>query len=365
MRVLLIANHSSVFGKELFDKLNEYGKDVALLDFESLKLCGKVDSDKYSKAFAKYRKLPKIHMIFRLYFIAKFLCEHNFDVVNIHTSRVIYTTILPMLSNSKLVTTIYGSDFYRQSKLARKIQKFIYTSSSKITFTNPLTMQSFLDYYGEFGDKSVVCRFGLGTLDVIEKNRNISKDIIKKNLGYSATKTIITCGYNATKAQQHEAIIESISKLDNKTIERVQFIFPMTYGDKPYRENIKKILTKTNLDYIVLEEFLYDDNNANIKLGSDIMINMLKTDSFSGSMQEFLYGSNVVITGSWLPYEIFDKEGIMYKKINNPSELSNILIEVMNDLPNLKMGLSRNIDIISNLSSWDNNIQSWIDAYEK
>jgi glycosyltransferase involved in cell wall biosynthesis len=95
------------------------------------------------------------------------------------------------------------------------------------------------------------------------------------------------------------------------------------------------------------------------------MINMLKTDSFSGSMQEFLYGSNVVITGSWLPYEIFDKEGIMYKKINNPSELSNILIEVMNDLPNLKMGLSRNIDIISNLSSWDNNIQSWIDAYEK
>jgi hypothetical protein len=38
-------------------------------------------------------------------------------------------------------------------------------------------------------------------------------------------------------------------------------------------------------------------------------------------MQEFLYANNIIITGSWLPYEVFDNEGIQYVKIDDISEL--------------------------------------------
>lgn len=364
MKVLLIANHKSVFGKELLENLLKRGLEVSLLDFETLKLFGTNDNEKYSNKFAKYRKLPKIHMIFRMFFIVKFLRENSFDIVNIHTARVVYAFVLPILSRQKLITTIYGSDFYRQGAFAKAVQKTIYHKSNIITFTNPLTMDSFLDYYRDFKAKSVVCRFGLGTLDFIDKNRNRTKLEIKNELGYSTLKTIVTCGYTSSSAQQHEKIIDAILKLDTLLLDRIQFIFPMTYGDKTYKEKIKNILAKTTLDYIVLENFLYEDKNATIKLSSDIMINMLTTDSFSGSMQEFLYASNVVITGSWLPYELFDKQGVVYKKINEPSELTAMLIKVLNDLPSFKKELGSNMNIIRNLSSWDNNIESWIKAYE-
>lgn len=361
MKILLIANHKSVFGKELLENLVKQGVNASLLDFETLNIYTiNTNNDKYAKKFAKYKKLPKIHMIFRLFFISKILCENSFDVVNIHTARLIYVAILPILASQKLITTIYGSDFYRQGTLARKIQKLIYKASSCITFTNPLTQQSFLDYYDDFKDKSVVCRFGLGTLDFIDKNRNISKSKIREELGYSHNKTIITCGYNASVAQQHGEIIKEILKLPKDTLDSIQFIFPMTYGDTAHKEKIKNILKSTILDYIVLENYLHGDENANIKLASDIMINMLKTDSFSGSMQEFLYASNIIITGSWLPYELFDKEGIVYEKIDKLSTLHSKISEVLSR----NFILNKNIEIIKNLSNWNNNIKSWIEAYE-
>ena len=71
---------------------------------------------------------------------------------------------------------------------------------------------------------------------------------IKQILGYSQTKTIVSCGYNSTKAQQHEAIIKNILMLDPEIINKIQFIFPMTYGDKFYKESIKNILSKTITD---------------------------------------------------------------------------------------------------------------------
>jgi glycosyltransferase involved in cell wall biosynthesis len=197
----------------------------------------------------------------------------------------------------------------------------MYKKADALTFTNPLTKDSFLNYYKDFDNKTFVCRFGLTTLDFIDKNRIKNKSEIKNHFGYSQDKMIITCGYNATKAQQHEKIIENLVKLPKELLQGIQFIFPMTYGDNKYKEKIKNILKDTDLDYIVHEDFLYADENAYIKLASDIMINVLETDSFSGSMQEFLYAGNIVITGNWLPYDVLDGEGIVYFKIDAVDDL--------------------------------------------
>jgi glycosyltransferase involved in cell wall biosynthesis len=363
MKALIIGNYKSVFAKELQSELAIRGVDIYLLDFETLKLYKdeNIVDEGYSRSFDKYHKLPKIHMIYRMYYISKFLRSNFFDVVNIHTARVIYTSILPFLTKQKLVVTIYGSDFYRMGFRVRKIQKMLYKKADAITFTNPLTKQGFLEYYQDFKDKSIVCRFGLKTLDFIDKNRDKDRLYIKEHLGYSLDKIIVTCGYNATNGQQHEKIIENIVKLNSKILDKIQFIFPMTYGDSAHKEKIKKMLQETSLDYKVLEDFLFGDDNANIKLCSDVMVNILKTDSFSGSMQEFLYANNIVITGSWLPYELFDQLGVYYHKIDSSEMLADKLTEVLGNLNKTKT--KKNIQIIRSLSSWDNNIQSWIDAY--
>ncbi|MEN4054155.1 glycosyltransferase [Sulfurimonas sp. NWX79] len=367
MKILIIANSKIVFGRELKEELFQKDKniDISLLDFASLTLFDNTNQENqtYSKEFLKYKNIPKISMFFRMLYIKKVIQEYNFDIVNIHVSRWFYLLILPTLIKQKLIITFYGSDFYRTSNLIKDIQKVIYKKADAITFTNPLTMKSFLNYYNNFKDKSYVCRFGLKTLDYIDKNRDKSKTEIKQSLGYNSKKIIITCGYNSTKAQQHTKIIESIKKLDDSLLKKIQFIFPMTYGDNLNRENIKNILKSSNLDYIVLEDFLYKDENAYIKLASDIMINILETDSFSGTMQEFLYANNVVITGSWLPYELFDKEGIKYYKIDDTKELKKTITKIVNNMKEYKRDLLVNQDIIYRLSSWKNCIESWVNVY--
>jgi len=369
LKMLIIANTKTVFGKELKNELIniDQSMDISLLDFASLTLFNKnnVENAKYSKMFLKYKNIPKLSMFFRILHIKKIIEKNNFDVVNIHISRWMYLLILPTLTKQNLVITFYGSDFYRTSNFIKKIQKIMYEKAPAITFTNPLTKDSFLKYYNNFEDKSYVCRFGLKTLDYIDKNRDKSKVEIKKSLGYDTEKIIITCGYNSTKAQQHEKIIENITKLDDNLLGNIQFIFPMTYGDNIHKENIKSILKTTTLDFIVLEDFLYADDNSYIKLASDIMINILETDSFSGSMQEFLYAENTVICGSWLPYKVFDEEGIKYFKVDEVNEILQTIIQIIASLKDSKKELSSNRCIIYKLSSWRNNIENWRNVFER
>ena len=366
LKILIIANSKVVFGKELKSELVNKKFDVSLLDFESLILYDKSHSqnDRYSLLFKKFKSMPKLSMFFRMVYIKKVIQENDFDIVNIHISRWFYLMILPWLIKQKLVITFYGSDFYRTSNFIKNIQKLLYKKADAITFTNPLTKKSFIEYYKDYDNKSYVCRFGLKTLDFIDKNRSISKKELRESLGYDLEKVIVTCGYNSTKEQQHDKIIESIVKLPKDLLEQTQFVFPMTYGDNINKERIKNILKQTNLDYIILENFLYGDNNANIKLASDIMINVLETDSFSGSMQEFLYANNIIITGSWLPYEVFDNAGIQYVKIDDIDKLSSRLEKIIEE--NIEtFDTSKNKNIISKLSLWSNTIESWVDVYTK
>lgn len=361
MKTLLIANTKSVFTKELSYELRAQKREVFLLDFETLEITHNDKCDtSHAKAFLKYKKIPKLHMFFRMYFISKIINKMDADIINIHYSRWVYLFILKTLKQQKLVISFYGSDFYRSSFFIKFLQKKLYKTAHAISFTNPQMKKAFVKYYKGFEQKLYVCRFGLKTLDYIDINRNKSKAEIQDTLGYDKNKTIITCGYNATQGQQHQKIIQEISTLPKEVLETIQFVFPLTYGDANYKQEIISILKKSTLNYKILEDFLYTDDNAYVKLASDIMINLLKTDSFSGSMQEFLYASNHVITGSWLPYEVFDKEGIIYHKIDTIQGLNSKLLEVLK----LQKDLSTNKNIIYNLSGWKNTINAWTQMYE-
>jgi len=367
VQVLIIANSSIVFGKELRNELLEKAYEVSLLDFASLELLeGNTLNNKFSNVFSKFKKLPKISMLFRMYYILKVIKKGEYDVVNIHYNRWFYKVIMHYFKSTKtkLVISTYGSDFYRASSKIRNRLRSIYKVADAVTFTNIATKEEFVKYYNAFEGKSHICRFGLKTLDFIDKNRELSKEKMQRRLGYDSSKIIVTCGYNATSAQQHFKIIESLEKLDEAFLNRCQFIFPLTYGDASYGEKVIQRVEGSKRNSKVLKDFLYQDDNAFVKLASDVMINILKTDSFSGSMQEFLYAGNVVITGSWLPYKTFDESGIVYEKVDSSEEIALKLKYVIDNLDVLKARTTPNASIIAKLSSWSQNIDSWIKVYE-
>ncbi len=194
MKILRIASTKDVFGRELKNELFIKGLDVYLLDFETLEMFDKNNSEdkRYSKLLEKFKNISKLSMLSRLWYIKSIIKENNFDIINIHVSRWFYLVILPWLLKQKLIVTFYGSDFYRTSNFIKNIQKLLYKKAHVITFTNPLTKKSFIEYYKDFQNKSYVCRFGLKTLDFIDKNRNISKKVLRELLGYDSEKIIVT-----------------------------------------------------------------------------------------------------------------------------------------------------------------------------
>lgn len=367
MKILLVGNRLDIFAKELGSELSEKGHDMCFLDTANLEILSwdrEVLERQYALQFQRFRHIPKINVLVKLFLISKILNKSNFDVVNILGVGWHFVLLLLWIKRHiRIVLTFYGSDFYRSSRLAKTVLIPLYQRVYAITFTNPATKASFLKYYQRFEEKCHVCRFGLKTLDFIDKNRSTNHTEIQKHLGYDQNRIIVTCGYNATQAQQHETMIECMKRLPKKAQDAMQFVFPLTYGDSAHKEKVKAILHRSSLNYLVLEEFLYADENAYIKLASDIMINILQTDSFSGSMQEFLYAGNIVITGSWLPYALFDSSGIVYEKIDEPQALTSKLFECYERFEELRKKLWVNEAIIHELSSWSITSGQWLAVY--
>jgi glycosyltransferase involved in cell wall biosynthesis len=108
-----------------------------------------------------------------------------------------------------------------------------------------------------------------------------------------------------------------------------------------------------------------DREVAFLRLSSDIMIQVQNTDSFSSSMREHLYAGNVVITGDWLPYETLDKKGCFMLKVSDVDLVGEKLVYAINNLDSLKKRCQGNPEIIWELSSWENNIDSWCNLYDE
>ena len=154
------------------------------------------------------------------------------------------------------------------------------------------------------------------------------------------------------------------SKFQKELMDEIQLILPITYGGTPkYKNQLLEKLKQLPFEYIFYDTFLTDEKVAQIRKASDIMIQLQLTDQFSGSMQEHLYSRNVVITGSWLPYETMKENGAWFIEIDKLEELYKVIPEIIKDFEKYELKTKNNPQVISELSSWDKNIYSWIDLY--
>ncbi|OCL25571.1 hypothetical protein U472_14665 [Orenia metallireducens] len=371
-RILILSAGDMIFHRELKENLLKRGINVRTFVNGVNSHYDKMKSDiKIKRNFImKIPKLRGIYMLIKTFFI---LLNVEEKVINLHSiDKVNYLVLyfFTFFTDKKIVLTFYGSDFYRRTdKEKRKLEKLI-SKVYKINFTNEEMRDEFDKFFNyKYSDKLFIVRFGLKNLEVIREIMSVSnKAEVKAKLGISAEKIVVTCGYGAIKEHQHEKIIEQLVKLDKNIKEKILCLFPMTYGyDKKNRINkIKGILEKTDLNYMVLEDYLVGEDLGNVRVGTDIMINLQTTDQFSGSMQEHIFAGNYIITGKWLPYDTFINMGISLFRISSFSNLNDKIIKLISliEKKNDKENITENQKIIWELSGWENNIIKWIELYK-
>ena len=93
-----------------------------------------------------------------------------------------------------------------------------------------------------------------------------------------------------------------------------------------------------------------------------VVVNIQKTDAFSGSLQGHLYCNNVLIIGEWLNYVPLDNNNVYYIK-TSVTNLSSKIETVLLELPKYKEMCLGNHDKMANLTSWKAVLPCWAEAY--
>jgi glycosyltransferase involved in cell wall biosynthesis len=269
-------------------------------------------------------------------------------------------------SSIPIIFSIWGSDFYRLPKKNEKHFIQACNAVDEITFTNQQTLDDFKDKFNWSKNNLQVIRFGIAPLEDL-KELNLTNKECKQRLGWNENKIAITIGSNLSPYQQHEEIINAFLKtpiLNYK--DDIQLVFPFTYGGTPeYKKHMLSLVEDLPYEKYVYPHFLTDEKVAMIRKASDIMINLQKTDQFSGAMQEHLYAKNVVITGVWLPYGLLKETGAWFVEVDHLDEIPDKLSYILNDFENFQADMTTNPSAIVALSSWGKNIKQWLNLYKK
>ncbi|PWJ88098.1 glycosyltransferase involved in cell wall biosynthesis [Oceanotoga teriensis] len=354
-KILNLTINDSIYSKKYENQIKINSKNIEIVNFFGSKL--------------KNKYFNKINMILKLKKTIK-----DFDLVHINFLTPSYFLYNCFFKHTKLIVTFWGSDLYRYPNSSKKIkflQKKIINNADIITVVNKKMIPVFHETFG-FENKPIYeTRFGLPIdFDQIDKiNKNEINDF-KKKYHIPDKYYIITLGYSSDPRKNHEYMIDEIIKLSKKRSNIFIFI-PLTYGNEKHKEKIKKLCDNTfkkyDINYKVLEDYMTNEEIAKLRKANDIMINIQDTDAMSASMQESLYAGNIVINGSWLPYSELLEDGAYYETIDKLKKgtLSEKIQYIINNFDELKEKSKINKKIIHERSSWENNIKSWIEVYNK
>lgn len=367
--ILVVGDCNHILLKDLYSN-NEF-KD------NNIDYCSYTPVDKCSDSTSRYYNittyfpnwLKKLAHPFILYYIYLQLLivlkGRKYQIIHFHFTYSFYIFLVPIcrLFKIKIVSSIWGSDYYHAKKIGMFFKVLFWKKVNIVSITNE-NLKNILIDKGINSKKIRITRFGLTNINNIDTllKEKYKKDY-KKFLKIPLDKKIIMVGYNRSANQNHEAIINALQKIDSSELNRYFFIFPLTYGPTERVSKISSILQCTQLNYILLPNLLSMIEFSKYTIVTDIFIQLQTSDQFSATMTEHIYCGNSVITGAWLNYDILKERDVTYFEINSIDKLSNELKETLNTCGLSSEQQKNNRKIIFDLCHWKVNIHSWKNIY--
>lgn len=265
--------------------------------------------------------------------------------------------------------SVGGSDLYRDSKRfhVRMFQKRLIRHANYLSSENEQTRAYFYEVYGKRCSNVPhdIVNFGVDIIDAMEAIDE--KNALREKWKIPTNKYVIALGHNGRREHQHLAMIDAIGKLEESARKQCFFLIPMTYlvPEESYVDEIKQQLNAIGAEYRILRDFMNVKEMAETVSVCDAMVHVQTTDQLSSTMIAHMYVGNVVIAGSWLPYDSLRQANIKFYSIDEISELTIELSDILCKKEIYACECKLNKEIVYRFSSWEYASKKWYGIYEK
>lgn len=302
----------------------------------------------------------------QFYFNIKRICKNNkFDSMIIHymgNNRTLFFLgkFIKRIAKS-VVCVFWGTDILGTDKKDIKLLGPILDNAKYINLSTLEMRLKFKEIFNEkYNEKISSCLFGnaiIKYMDLVLDKKNIEKFRAKYKI--PSESIVVSIGYNSSERQQHLKVLGEIKKIDEETKEKICLLFHFGYGhgSKLYCDSVIDLAKKTGCEVIVIEEFLDEQETAEIRLITDVFVHAQISDALSSSLLEYLYSGTLVINPTWIRYNEWEEVGMDYVKYNTFGELSGILEEVLHS--NTLERKIHNREIINSNYSWEVVAKRW------
>jgi hypothetical protein len=293
----------------------------------------------------------------------------GYDLYHWHCFLPEYLPILELLPPSApVLVSLWGSDLFRTTGVAElKRQLAVCRRASLFTVASPEMRETFLSKFGrEFYDKVRIQTYGIDQMKSAAELPRDARDRFLQSLGISTARTIITVGNSGSTGNQHPAVLDQISRLDESLRARIALLMPMTYSAPPgYVDRVREAAVRCGVPCHIWDTSMSNEDVALLRAASDVMIHVPISDQFSAAMIESLSAGSVLITGVWLPYSRLRVNSIYYREVSQVSDLFATLTAVLTHLPEEKAKTAGAGKILEGLVSWDSVRPQWRGLYRE
>ena len=316
----------------------------------------------YQPEYKLFKSNKLFHVFIRIAERFRYKLCKDYDVINIHFPGVdSYLVSRYAKKDTRIVTSIYGSDVLRASRRSLKSIGKLLKKSNAVTVASSYVKDKVSEVFSkQFDDKVRIIRYGSKAAEymsgVISK---YTREQCKEHFGFPKDKISVLCGYNGSRSQRHISIIEELEKLPEMYRERLYLVLQCSYGlDELYKNQLTERLDRSCLNGEIVTEFMQGETLAKFRNSIDVFLNLQPTDVLSATMIEELEAGALVVKGDWLCYPDLEQENIFMHSIKDMEELPLKMQSMISDFDTMYSQALRNKGVWTILS-WQSQFDKW------
>lgn len=263
------------------------------------------------------------------------------------------------------VCSFWGSDLLRATPAQHARMRPWLEKAQGVTIHSALQQQVVAQAYGPaIAAKTHLVYFGqTGFGDIDRLRKTATRAECKARFGIAPEKRVVCVGYNASPAQHQPQILESLGALPASLLGELALVVQLSYGntDAAYHQAVVQAAEALPCQTVLLTDFLDGEQSACLRLCADAFILAIQTDSFSASLQEYVYAGAQALVADWLQYPQLTELGIETLSFGGYEALPSLLQEALSRPLTEEQRSSR--ARLKERYSWDAVRQGWLRLY--